>query len=154
MLTIRRAGPSDVPELARLLTQLFAQEAEFTPNPELQARGLAAIVADARLGTILIAERDGRACAMVNTLYTISTALGGRVGIVEDVVVDGNARGGGIGSKIMAQAIETARDDGCLRLTLLTDRDNRNAHRFYERFGFTRSAMVPYRLILAPTLLA
>ncbi|MGQ0672875.1 MAG: GNAT family N-acetyltransferase, partial [Hyphomicrobium sp.] len=38
------------------------------------------------------------------------------------------------------------RADGCRRITLLTDGDNAAAHRFYERAGFTRSAMVPYRL--------
>jgi GNAT superfamily N-acetyltransferase len=152
MITIRRAVSGDVPTLVPLLSQLFAQEAEFTPNPVLQAKGLRAIIDGKDVGTILVAERDGKAVGMVNLLYTISTALGARVAILEDMIVDAGARSGGIGSKLIAQAIETARADGCQRVTVLSDSDNANAHRFYKRFGFERSAMVPFRLALAQTI--
>src|SRR5262245_32200186 len=92
-LTIRRAGPSDIPEIVRLLVELFGQEAEFAPAPDRHARGLAAIIADERVGKILIAEDDGRIAGMVNFLYTVSTALGGRVAHLEDVVVAKAMRG-------------------------------------------------------------
>ncbi len=153
-LTIRPAHASDIPALVRLLVELFAQEAEFAPAPERHARGLAAIIADERVGKVLLAEQDGRAAGMVNFLYTISTALGGRVALLEDVVVGKALRGSGIGQKLVAEAIETARADGCLRITLLTDPGNGRAHRFYERFGFQRSAMVPFRLMLEATQVA
>jgi hypothetical protein len=35
-----------------------------------------------------------------------------------------------------------------LRLTLLTDGGNLDAQRFYARFGFVRSGMLPMRLVL------
>ena len=148
MLTIRSAAERDIPALSRLLAQLFAQEAEFTPDAAAQARGLAAIISDDCAGRILIAEDDGRAVAMVNLLYTISTALGGRVAILEDMVVDVSVRGRGIGSRILTAALETARAGGCLRVTLLTDHDNKRAHSFYECHGFAQSPMVPFRLAL------
>ncbi|MGQ0672271.1 MAG: GNAT family N-acetyltransferase, partial [Hyphomicrobium sp.] len=133
MPIIRRATPDDVPALAALLAQLFAQEAEFAPDTIAQHRGLAAIIADPRTGTLLLADEDGRAVGMVNLLYTVSTALGARVAILEDMVVDRAARGRGIGERLMREAIATARADGCRRITLLTDGDNAAAHRFYER---------------------
>jgi GNAT superfamily N-acetyltransferase len=152
MISIRSAGSADVPALARLLGQLFAEEAEFTPDVETQARGLAMIVADPAAGRILVADEEGRAIGMVSLLYTISTALGARVAILEDMVIDRDCRGSGIGGKLLAGAIEAARADGARRITLLTDHDNIRAHGFYSAFGFERSAMVPFRLVLAGTL--
>jgi GNAT superfamily N-acetyltransferase len=154
MLTVRRAAPGDVPALVPLLVQLFTQETEFTPAPELQARGLAAIIGDPRVGVVVLGEDEGRAVGMANLLYTTSTALGTRVAILEDMVVDKDWRGRGVGSKVLAFAIETVRADGCARITLLSDRENASAHRFYRRFGFTSSAMTPFRLALPPTLMA
>lgn len=150
MTSIRRATAADIPALVPLLVELFAQEAEFTPAPELQRRGLAAIIAEPSVGTILIAEEDGRAVGMANLIYTVSTALGGRVAILEDMIVTKAARAGGRGTAILNAALDAARADGCLRVTLLSDRDNTAAHRFYERIGFRRSAMEPFRLMLTP----
>lgn len=152
MIAIRTATHDDIPALVRLLGQLFAQEAEFHPDDRAQARGLAAILADARIGSILIAEHGDKPVGMANLLYTVSTALGGRVAILEDMVIDEECRGAGFGRALLAAAIERARADGCLRITLLTDTDNARAQRLYGSFGFKRSAMVPFRLMLERTL--
>jgi GNAT superfamily N-acetyltransferase len=85
---------------------------------------------------------------MVNLLYTVSTALGARVAMLEDMVVTRQQRGGGIGTLLLQAAIALARADGCQRITLLTDTDNASAHRFYRRHGFVASPMVPFRLML------
>jgi GNAT superfamily N-acetyltransferase len=85
---------------------------------------------------------------MVNLLFTVSTALGGRVGILEDLIVAPGSRGSGIGSALLKKAIEKARALGCKRLALLTDRDNRSAHRLYRRHGFVMSQMAPFQLSL------
>jgi len=85
---------------------------------------------------------------MVSLLFLPSTALGGRVALLEDMVVQPDARGGGAGSRLLAAATEFARSAGCLRITLLTDAHNAAAQRFYGRHGFARSAMIPMRLLL------
>ena len=100
MVVFECAGPQDVAALADLLALLLAQEAEFTPNGECQRRGLAAIVADPAVGHVLTARRDGRIVAMVTLLYTVSTALGTRVALLEDMVVDPAGRGQGVGGAI------------------------------------------------------
>ncbi|MOA67342.1 putative acetyltransferase [compost metagenome] len=64
------------------------------------------------------------------------------------MVVDAAARGAGVGSALLEQAIAHAREIGCRRLTLLTDADNLAAQRFYGRQGFTHSAMRPLRRVL------
>ncbi|MCC6074577.1 GNAT family N-acetyltransferase [Pseudomonas sp. GCM10022188] len=147
-MAIRLATPNDLPALCALLDQLFAQEAEFCPDRAAQTRGLAAIIADPRVGEILVAVENGRVQAMVNLLYTVSTALGARVALLEDMVVDTEARGGGLGSALLEAAIAHAEQRGCGRITLLTDGDNQAAQRFYRRHGFQSSSMLPMRRAL------
>ena len=142
------ATVEDIPALCRLLSLLFTQEAEFTPDPDAQARGLARIITAPGTGEILVAREGGEVLGMVNLLYTVSTALGAPVALLEDMVVAAAARGGGVGSRLLEHAIATARARGCRRITLLTDIDNHSARRFYERQGFTVSPMQPLRLAL------
>ena len=142
------ASHSDVPDLSRLLESLFTQEAEFKPDQEAQVRGLELIINNSEIGSILVARNNNKLVGMVNLLYSISTALGARVGLLEDMVVSPSARGAGIGSKLIEFALSYAQEHGCKRITLLTDRDNEGAHKFYLKHGFFRSSMVPFRTSL------
>lgn len=147
-MEIQTAVRSDIPELCRLLDTLFSQESEFKPDAAIQALGLGAIIEGDGIGDILVAKEGRQIVCMVNLLYTISTALGSRVAILEDMVVAPQSRGLGVGSALLKYAIEFARDKGCKRITLLTDNDNEAAHRFYEQHGFTESSMLAFRLFL------
>jgi GNAT superfamily N-acetyltransferase len=142
------ATPADIPALANLLTVLFTQEVEFVPDRNAQIRGLTHIVESPEIGCILVARQQGKITGMVNLLYTVSTALGERVAILEDMVVSPSARGGGIGTQLLQAAIGHARSAGCKRITLLTDQSNEIAQQFYAKQGFSVSSMVPMRLTL------
>ena len=143
---ITPATLDDLPALCALLTALFTQEAEFKPDEAAQRRGLARIIGDDQIGLIVVARQGGQVVGMVNLLYTVSTALGERVALLEDMVVDPLRRGSGLGTTLLQGAIALARQHGCRRITLLTDGDNVAAQRFYEQHGFKPSSMVPYRL--------
>jgi GNAT superfamily N-acetyltransferase len=147
-MDIRTAVLADIPALCSLLDQLFAQEAEFSPDRAAQERGLSEIILNATTGEILVACEFGRIIGMVNLLYTVSTALGAPVALLEDMVVDTATRDRGLGTQLLEAAIATAKSRGCRRITLLTDADNANAQRFYARQGFARSSMIPLRLPL------
>ena len=58
--------------------------------------------------------------------------------IAEDVVVDVAHRGQGIGRQLMAHAVASAREAGCYKLALSSNRKRENAHAFYESLGFGR----------------
>jgi N-acetylglutamate synthase-like GNAT family acetyltransferase len=151
MLDIRLATQADVPALADLLGELFAQEQEFSPDRTAQTRGLLMLLDQTGAARILVAERDGAVVAMGILHYGVSTYLGAKVAMLEDVIVTPAQRGTGTGKRLMAGIIEQARTDGVQRITLLTDQDNRSGQSFYEGFGFQRSTMLPYRLMLAKT---
>jgi GNAT superfamily N-acetyltransferase len=147
-LRITEATKADIPGLCDLLGRLFAQEAEFLPDGSLQTAGLQQIIDFPDRGRILTVRQGASLVGMVNLLFTISTALGGPVALLEDMVVHPGYRGKGVGTELLHAAIDLAKSLGCRRITLLTDRTNESGQRFYKRHGFSLSEMVLMRLIL------
>jgi ribosomal protein S18 acetylase RimI-like enzyme len=80
-------------------------------------------------------------------LYSISTALGGKVAILEDMIIHKDHRQQGLGKELLGEAISFSKKRNCLRLTLLTDFNNDPAIQFYQQFGFRKSDMIPMRLV-------
>ncbi|RTE67397.1 GNAT family N-acetyltransferase [Amphritea opalescens] len=148
-MSIAIATEADIPALCHLLGYLFAQEAEFEADIEAQQQGLKMIIRSPQVGTILLSRQQGRIVGMVSLLYSVSTALGGRVCMLEDMVVAPEYRrledGSHIGTELLEQAVVYARQQGVLRITLLTDDDNIAAQRFYQRQGFHFSTMQAMR---------
>ncbi len=145
---IRKANIGDSEKLIHLLKILFSQDIEFEPDYEKQKNGLKEIIENPDIGEILVLTIDDTIVAMVSLLYSISTALGGKVAILEDMIVDEDFRSKNYGKELLNEAIRYARSKNILRLTLLTDFDNNRAVRFYEKAGFEKSKMIPMRLIL------
>lgn len=144
-MKITLATAEDIPTLCSLLGNLFDQEAEFSADVSAQQRGLEAIIESPSVGVILVSRDAGNITAMVSLLYSVSTALGGRVCMLEDMVVAPEFRGTNIGTQLLEYAVLYAREQNVMRITLLTDSDNQAAQRFYQRQGFTLSSMVAMR---------
>jgi GNAT superfamily N-acetyltransferase len=149
MSTTGIANQRDIEQLVELLATLFAQEEDFSPEPQNQRRALALLLDSPSVGVILVSRIEGRIIAMVSLLFTISTAEGGEVCWLEDMVVSSEWRGRGVGSQLLAAAITEAKRRNFRRITLLTDTSNAQARRFYARHGFAESQMMPMRLHLA-----
>lgn len=145
---ISQAQVSDIPDLIDLLSILFSQEQEFTPNAKAQTTALKQIITNPAIGQIIVARENGRPVGMVNLLYTLSTAIGGKTCLLEDMIVSPAFRNQKIGAQLLEYAIDYAKRVGCGRITLLTDTTNITAQRFYRRFGFKNSTMLPMRLFL------
>jgi len=143
-----KAIHSDIPELVELLKTLFEQETEFKPNSEAQRKALSEIIFDPKIGIILVARDHEIIVGMINLLFTQSTALGSKVAILEDMVVQPTSRRAGIGAQLIDFAIGEAKKEGCKRITLLTDIENTKAQLFYQRKGFVKSKMIPFRLLM------
>lgn len=143
-----KAIHSDSPQLVELLKTLFEQETEFDTNSEAQRKSLNKIILDPKIGIVLVVRDDEKILGMINLLFTESTALGSKVAILEDMVVLPMYRGEGIGSQLIDYAISEAKKEGCKRITLLNDIENTKAQSFYQKKGFIKSDMTPYRLFL------
>ncbi|HUW49423.1 MAG TPA: GNAT family N-acetyltransferase [Sulfuricella sp.] len=142
---ITEAELADIPALVPLLAQLFTLESDFQPDAAKQAAGLRLIVENPALGRIFVLRSEERIIGMANALITASTAEGCLVLILEDVIVAEPHRGGGLGRMLVNHVLGWAKQQGLPRVTLLADRDNGPAMRFYEKLGFRESAMMVYR---------
>ena len=138
---------NDLPELAELLNDLFTQDIEFVPDLKKQKLGLEAIINNPGIGEILVIKGGGKILGMVSLLYSISTALGGKVAILEDMIIHKDYREKGLGKELLSEAINFSKERNCLRMTLLTDFNNDVAIKFYQQFGFKKSEMIPMRLV-------
>lgn len=144
-VTIRPAGPADVEALVGLLQELFAIEHDFCFDPDKHRQGLQCLLANVDGCCVLVAERQAEVVGMVTAQVVISTAEGGAVGWVEDLVVRYDCRGQGIGRKLLASIETWAERKGLTRLQLLADRDNRPALRFYDDAGWERTRLIGLR---------
>jgi GNAT superfamily N-acetyltransferase len=142
---IRTATAADVEALVHLLDALFSIEADFHQDAARQRRGLSLLLAEPERAAVLVADRGGVVIGMATAQLVISTAEGGFSALVEDVVVEGDERGRGVG-RLLLDALESwARGRGAARLQLLADRENGPALRFYERLGWRGTRLVCLR---------
>lgn len=89
---------------------------------------------------LIVAEDSGEvvACYQITFISGLSLSASRRAQ-VEAVRVHASRRGSGLGAALMADAESRARAAGCTLLQLTTNRERPDAHRFYERLGFTAS---------------
>ena len=145
-IVIRSAGPEDVGTLLQLIRELaefekLAHEVRAT-EADLLREGFGA----SPRYEALLAEEDGRALGFALYFHNFST-FEGRSGLhLEDVFVRDEARGRGIGRKLMARLAAIAAERDCARLDLSVLHWN-PARRFYDRLGMKQMAeWLPYRL--------
>ena len=149
-VVIEPATEADLDELSEMLGDLFAQEGDFRPDKEKQLRGLRLIFEQPSRGRVFVLRQNGAIVGMINLLFTISTAEGGFVVLLEDLVVHKKYQGKGYGRKLLQHAIDFAKQKNFLRVTLLTDRPENVAQEFFRHHGFVESSMIPMRLWITP----
>ncbi|MFE9113237.1 GNAT family N-acetyltransferase [Streptomyces collinus] len=139
-LEIRAAISDDVPAIVAMLADdpLGAQrESPDDLGPYLAA--LERLSADPNQ-RVIVAVRQGR---VVGTLQlTVIPGLsrrGATRSIIEGVRIHADERGSGLGTQLIEWAIGASREQGCQLVQLTSDRTRTDAHRFYERLGFTAS---------------
>jgi ribosomal protein S18 acetylase RimI-like enzyme len=145
---IEQATLEDLPQLTDLLFDLFSMERDFEPNRAKQMRGLRLLLEQPNRGRIFVLRQGAHILGMINLLFTISTAEGGFVILLEDVVVHRDFRDQGFGSLLLRHAIDYATKKDFLRVTLLTDKLNEQGQAFFKSHGFFVSKMLPMRLVL------
>lgn len=139
-LQIRAAGADDLPAIVAMLADdpLGAQR----ESPDDLAPYLAAFerLAGDPHQHQTVAVRDGR---VVGTLQlTVIPGLsrrGATRSVIEAVRVHRDERGSGLGTQLIEWAVEESRRLGCSLVQLTSDAQRSDAHRFYERLGFTPS---------------
>jgi predicted N-acetyltransferase YhbS len=90
----------------------------------------------------LVAEKEG---CVVGSLYlqiVPNLSHGARPwAILENMIVDSRYRRQGIGRLLLEHALNSAREAGCYKVQLLSNKKRTEAHIFYRASGFEESAL-------------
>jgi GNAT superfamily N-acetyltransferase len=139
-LEIRAAVTEDVPAIVGMLADDPLGSQRESPDdltPYLAA--LDRLTADPNQH-LVVAVREGR---VVGTLQlTVVPGLsrkGATRSIIEAVRIHADERGSGLGTQLIEWAIAESRRQDCQLVQLTSDATRTDAHRFYERLGFTAS---------------
>lgn len=140
---VRLATQEDLPRLVELLAQLPLAPPATPPGVSVEA--FEKVAADPRQ-QLFVLEVDGMVVGTACLLIMPNLTHEGRpYAIVENVVVAAAARGSGYGELLMRYIIAQARSAGCYKLSLTSNEQRLDAHRFYERLGF-RSSQRAFRV--------
>lgn len=137
----------EVTEVTQALIDAFVK---LTPqlsssNPPPSPEVLEEIVGAA--ATVLFAAVHSEQIVGALTLATYRIPTGLRAHI-EDVVVDGQARGMGVGRALSEAALQRARDQGCSTVDLTSRPAREAANRLYQHMGFVQRDTNVYRFTL------
>ena len=141
-IKFRLATLADLAAIVQMLAEdnLGAQrESLQTPLPRAYIDAFETIDKDPN-HELIVAEINGAVIGTLQLTFIPSISfVGGTRAQVESVRVAGSFRGQGIGVEMMKWAIERARQRGCHLMQLTSHKSRKDAHRFYERLGFTKS---------------
>ena len=133
---LRPAGRQDAPALRRMLRALIAEAGSTTAHP-ITAAALAQRMSGPRPEIEgVIAERAGEAIGMALFFPWLSTWQGRLYLYVQDLYVQSEERGSGLGRRLLGAVARAGRTRGCHSLLLAVATSNAPAARFYARLGF------------------
>ncbi|MFJ4712877.1 GNAT family N-acetyltransferase [Streptomyces sp. NPDC088785] len=139
-LEIRAAEAEDVAAIVAMLADDPLGARRETPDdlaPYLAAH--ARLAADPNQH-LVVAVRDGRVVGTLQLTVIPGLSRQGAVrSIIEAVRIHATERGNGLGTQLIGWAVDESRRQGCQLVQLTSDATRTDAHRFYERLGFTPS---------------
>ncbi len=134
-LRIRPGGLEDVPLIAELIRALGRYERLEHEIVMTEEKLTDTLFGERRYAETLIAEVDGEPVGFALFFHNYSTFLAQPGIYLEDLFVEPEHRGGGIGRALLAQLARLAVDRGCGRLEWAVLDWNKDAIGFYERLG-------------------
>ena len=146
---VRPAETRDIPALLALLVQVNRVHSEgrpdlFKPETKYGAEGLRAVIANPDTPVFVYEDEAGR---VLGHGFCVMQHAGGRLMAehstlyIDDICVDENARGLGVGRALCEHILAYAREKGCYNVTLNVWNCNPGAMAFYDRLGFS-----PYKV--------
>ncbi len=133
-VSIQRAGPADLDDLARL----FDAYRRFYAQPSNPVRAREWLRERLRFGesVVLVARRHGGVAGFTQLYPMYSSVRMARTWILNDLYVDPASRRNGVGHALLEAATRFARDDGAAGISLETSRDNEAARALYRAAGW------------------
>lgn len=129
MVITRPARVHDEHRVLALLEQLFGGR---TPDPAATGGSFRRLL-DSERGAVIVAEEDGQVLGVISLSFNLAMRFETAYAQIEELVVDGAARGKKVGALLLRAALTEARRRGCNEMGLYPREETRA---FYEKFGF------------------
>ncbi|MGW7450200.1 N-acetyltransferase family protein [Streptomyces sp. NPDC054787] len=139
-LEIRPATEADLPAIVAMLADDPLGATRESPDdlrPYLAA--LKRLTDDPHQHLVVAVRADRVVGTLQLSIVPGLSRKGATRSIIEGVRVHADERGSGLGSRFVEWAINTSREENCTLVQLTSDVTRTDAHRFYERLGFTAS---------------
>ncbi|MEV5737938.1 GNAT family N-acetyltransferase [Streptomyces sp. NPDC052292] len=139
-LEIRRATAPDLPAIVAMLADdpLGAQR-ESPDDLSPYRTALKRLDADPNQRLVVAVREDRVVGTLQLTIIPGLSRRGATRSVIEAVRIHADERGSGLGTQLIQWAIDESRRQGCQLVQLTSDSSRTDAHRFYERLGFTAS---------------
>jgi N-acetylglutamate synthase-like GNAT family acetyltransferase len=143
MFIIRSAQASDAERIAELYRQLVSN-----PAIAVQPERISAVAGDPNTG-LFVCEWDGQVQGSALVFLCADVMFGTQpFAVIENVVVDEQVRGHGLGAALLRHIEAFCFASNCSKIMLLSSIQRKEAHRFFERAGFagaSKQGFVKYR---------
>ncbi|MEL7158745.1 MAG: GNAT family N-acetyltransferase [Actinomycetota bacterium] len=127
-------------EMVAAFEQLIPQLSSSSPPP---SRAYLTRIVNSEASRLLLAVEDGVILgSMTLVIFAIPTGIRAWI---EDVVVDGGARGKGVGNALNTEALKMAAEAGVKTVDLTSRPSREAANRLYQRLGFEERDTNVYR---------
>lgn len=133
---VRVMTAADRPVVRSLLARQLAEH-ELSTDEDAIVRTLDGLMARPDRGFVLVADLGAGPIGVAYVAYTWTLEHGGLVAWLEELYVAPEHRGGGIGGRLLDEAIARARLGGALAMDLEIDALHDRAANLYTRSGFT-----------------
>ena len=137
-LQICKATNDDIPILVTLLELLFSIEKDFTFDKKKHEEGLNLLI-NSKSAEVIVVKFENEVIGMITIQKIISTAMGTKVGLIEDFIIKDDYRDLGVGTYLLEYIKDYAKKHSISRLQLVCDEDNENAKEFYTNKKFKKS---------------
>ncbi|MFD5617461.1 GNAT family N-acetyltransferase [Streptomyces yangpuensis] len=139
-LVIRPATEADLPAIVAMLADDPLGATRESPDDLTPYRtALERLIGDPNQHVVVAVRADRVVGTLQLTIVPGLSRKGATRAIVEGVRVHADERGSGLGTQFIEWAIEKSRAENCALVQLTSDVTRTDAHRFYERLGFTAS---------------
>lgn len=139
-IAIRAAVLTDIPAIVAMLADDALGAQRESPDDLAPYHAAFRRLADDSNQRLVVAVREKRVLGTLQlTVIPGLSRRGTTRSIIEGVRIHADERGSGLGTQLIQWAVDESRRQQCQLVQLTSDSSRPDAHRFYERLGFTAS---------------
>lgn len=141
---IRLSNVNDIPRIIQLYDELVITtsmtESDKKPSLVDYQKTLNEIDTIPGYELLIAEENDEIVGSMVLLIMPNLSHRASPWALVENMIIDPKQQRRNVGRKLMEYAVRRAKDKGCYRIILNSNKKRRGAHKFYRSLGFEASA--------------